>query len=193
MIRVRIRGSFKDIVDVVSDLQGKTLAELYILVGSPNELLDIINRSVSRGIVVEIIPDKPVEQEATSPNEKRPAPESKPTKSELTSETTVPQEDDNLLKKYKKKNATEKSQSSEEEQAKKEESKVPPPKAEVLKADNVKVATEKVGEEPQKGDKKSENVASVQVSAQVEEEGNELSFDEWIRFKDEAFKRKIVK
>lgn len=61
MFRLRIRGPPRAVLELLGEARGVE-AEAFLSVGDPQTLLALVQRAVSRGLAVEILPAAPVEQ-----------------------------------------------------------------------------------------------------------------------------------
>mgnify|MGYP001772573583 CR=1 FL=1 len=205
MFRVKLKGPIKEVMDVVSGLREKVLTEVYVVVNGQDALLELVQKSISVGVAVEIVPEVQV---TSNPAKETPATKATPTdkKSDIVSQPEEESSED-IIKKYKKKkeNSTEKPAPMEAGETKKEptplpkpespvpESPKPEPKPEPAKVTTITVGTEEKSkaEEERKEEKKKTETKSKNVPQQSEESG-ELSFDEWVKLKEESFSRKLL-
>jgi hypothetical protein len=190
MFRLKIKGDPSVAIQLVSGISGVE-GEIYLTVSDLQAMLKIVGEAVAKGLAVEILPTTPTEGTGTltapvkalTSNSHPGASQSQPD----TKEPNSPSTDESLegldiLRKYrKKKQASEVKKPEKPESAKEKVEEASKPKAEPIKA-----------EAPSEAPKVKVESSGPHPAKQIMEAEQELSFDEWLKLKEEAFSRKLV-
>jgi len=203
MLRVKLKGNARAVLNVISDIEKPLELEVYAVVNDQTALLEVIQKCVASGVAVEIVPAKGGEPLAKPAEEyTRPRTASAST-SEPQQTASTPEKNEetssDIVRKYKerKKTGEEKSEKADEakgrEEAKKEVEESKPAKPQEEKEAKKKEAEEPPKEAPKKEEKSKEKKdLEKKIEEQIQEAEKELSFDEWLKLRDEAFSRTLI-
>lgn len=204
MFRVKIKGDPKSIVEFLNDLRGVD-AEVYVSVNDPNIIVELLQKALEKQLTMEITPYQTgggsisVAPAILSPRRKHNERQSSDNSSSVSKQTTKPAEktveetdvESSILKKYTRKKKTSRPKVTEEKSSGKgeETSEKKIHDKEKSSSSETKPAVSSITTSSIDGGKEKQ---ITQLTKAMKEADEEISFDELMRLKEEAFSRKFI-
>jgi len=203
MLKVKLKGDVKAVLDVISDIDKPLELEVFVVVNDQTVLLDVIQKCVASGVAIEIVPTKGKEPLAKSEKEhthsKTEVASFSGSQHTASASEKGTEESLDIVRKYKEKKKIseekpeEAVEAKEREEAKKEADEPKPTKTAEEKEVKKKEAVEPLKEAPKREEKSKEKKdLEKKIEEQIQEAEKELSFDEWLKLRDEAFSRTLI-
>jgi len=202
MYRLRLRSDkVENVIEVISNIEKLIELEVFVLVNDQRVLLEVIQRCISSGIAVEIVPQKSEEVgKSIKLTEEGVRPNVVSSSSRAVSATAKNIEaSSDVLKRGKEERKSSGESSSEAEKGKgtvetKKESK--PEKTLEERPEKKRTEVEATPETSSKDSKEKQSSKGTsleqKIAKQIQEAEKELDFDELLKLRDEAFSRTLI-